>query len=406
MKSALVLSGGGAYGAWEVGVMKALCSGQSPSTRGIPLDPSIFTGTSVGSFNASVMTMADGTGSDAVKKLEQFWMYEIADRGGNQGNGVYRIRGNPPSYLDAPSIEKMFEPVLRAATDAAFLGGQWALRATRFILSQGSLSSRVLGLIDICSFICVEPFEASLRRLINAAAIRRSPKVLRIVATDWATGEARIFSNADMTDEYARHIIMASAAIPGIFPSVTIGGDVCVDGGVVMNTPIAYALDAGASDLHVVYVNPDLRMMPLDQCTNTIDILDRVYMTMLATKINSDIEMARNVNCGLETLECAIDGMIPDSEAQKNFIKVAARIHERIQSERPYRQVTIHRYYPAKSLGDTLAMLNFSQAQIRELIAQGFEDACRHDCEKNGCVIPSRVARPETIQVSIAGAGA
>ena len=52
-EAALVLSGGGAYGAFEVGIMKALFAGRSPATRYRPLEAKIFTGTSVGAFHVA-----------------------------------------------------------------------------------------------------------------------------------------------------------------------------------------------------------------------------------------------------------------------------------------------------------------------------------------------------------------
>src|SRR5207244_13648128 len=102
--------------------------------------------------------MNAGYGRASIKYLEQIWLYEIADRGGSCGNGVYRIRGNPPAWLDSALALNPLEQVKRAAGDAAFLGGQWAMRATQFLISQDSLSNRALGLIDISSFICVDPF--------------------------------------------------------------------------------------------------------------------------------------------------------------------------------------------------------------------------------------------------------
>ena len=54
--NAVVLSGGGSHGAFAVGVMKALFTGASPAVDFEPLESDIFTGTSVGAFNASIMT--------------------------------------------------------------------------------------------------------------------------------------------------------------------------------------------------------------------------------------------------------------------------------------------------------------------------------------------------------------
>ena len=60
-KSAVILSGGGANGAFEVGVMKALFAGKSPTTDRRPLEPDIYTGASVGSYNAAYMVERSGT---------------------------------------------------------------------------------------------------------------------------------------------------------------------------------------------------------------------------------------------------------------------------------------------------------------------------------------------------------
>ena len=54
-KTALVLSGGGATGAYEVGVIKALVAGRSPSTGFQPLEPDAFLGNSIGCFNATML---------------------------------------------------------------------------------------------------------------------------------------------------------------------------------------------------------------------------------------------------------------------------------------------------------------------------------------------------------------
>ena len=55
LKHAVVLSGGGADGAYEVGVMKALFNGKAPRLPGGPVEPDIFTGTSIGAFNAALL---------------------------------------------------------------------------------------------------------------------------------------------------------------------------------------------------------------------------------------------------------------------------------------------------------------------------------------------------------------
>ena len=66
---------------------------------------------------------------------------------------------------------------------------------------------------------------------------------LHVVATDLATGEGVVISTGD---------VVASAAIPGVFPPVTIDGRVLVDGGVSSDVPIAHAVERGATTVYVL----------------------------------------------------------------------------------------------------------------------------------------------------------
>src|SRR5438128_1634762 len=64
---ALVLSGGGSYGAYEAGVIKALIAG-APGYSNSPVDPAIITATSAGAFNAAALLSApDGTAAAAAE---------------------------------------------------------------------------------------------------------------------------------------------------------------------------------------------------------------------------------------------------------------------------------------------------------------------------------------------------
>src|SRR5580692_11928836 len=96
----LVLSGGGAFGAYEVGVINALYSGKSPATAGVALDAGVFAGTSVGSLNAAILAMNKGGAEASAKRLHDIWIHHVADNGDGRGNGVYRVRGHIGNYLD------------------------------------------------------------------------------------------------------------------------------------------------------------------------------------------------------------------------------------------------------------------------------------------------------------------
>ncbi len=68
-----------------------------------------------------------------------------------------------------------------------------------------------------------------------------------VIVTDVVTGEEVRLDHGPAIDA-----ILASAAIPGVFPPVTIDGRTFIDGGIVNNTPISQAIAAGATDVWVL----------------------------------------------------------------------------------------------------------------------------------------------------------
>jgi NTE family protein len=67
-----------------------------------------------------------------------------------------------------------------------------------------------------------------------------------VVAADHATGRAVLLKGGDL-----RSNVMASAAIPGVFPPVTNGEQTLLDGGVVAHVPILQAMDLGCRTMFV-----------------------------------------------------------------------------------------------------------------------------------------------------------
>ncbi|MFN2609942.1 MAG: patatin-like phospholipase family protein [Actinomycetota bacterium] len=71
-----------------------------------------------------------------------------------------------------------------------------------------------------------------------------------IVATELATGEEKWFSSGPLVDP-----LLASAAMPGVFPPVVIEGETYIDGGVANNVPISKAVELGVKQVYVLNVN-------------------------------------------------------------------------------------------------------------------------------------------------------
>jgi len=70
---------------------------------------------------------------------------------------------------------------------------------------------------------------------------------IHVVATNVLSGRQVVLSRGP-----AEPAVLASAAIPGVFPPVRIGGDYLFDGGIAINTPIAAAIDLGAERIIVL----------------------------------------------------------------------------------------------------------------------------------------------------------
>ena len=386
---ALVLSGGGAYGAYEVGVMRALCNGDAAFNGYRALDPGIFTGTSVGAFNAAAMAMGQRRHSaEAVGRLTHFWLDDVADNDRNCGNGVFRFRGNPFRYFDPNCLTNPVTPFVEMGDDAAFYARSLMRRGVEFFNSTGGITTRALQFVDLSALISIEPFKRTLQETISLEDLRRSGRELRIVATNFDTGEVKTFENRDMTDEYGHDIIRASAAIPGIFPPVRLAGDLYVDGGVIMNTPLSCAIAAGATTLYVVYLDPDPKNIPNERIMNTLDTIDRIFTIALATKTNEDIDTAAWINQGLETIRKSESGAPLTDADMLAFIRVARQIKLRLEQGSPYKPLTIHRFHPEDDLGGSLGMLNFGRQAIVGLMERGYADAVRHDCATSGCIFP------------------
>lgn len=387
---AVILSGGGAEGAYEVGVMKALFNGESAATGYLPLDAEVFTGTSVGALNAAFMTAQPGAASlSTVRDLEKIWIDDISDNPQRCGNGVYRLRGDPFRFFEPECIAlNPSEPFVAAADDAAFFAQYLFSRGVNFLRSSAGFPERALQLFDMSAFISTEPLRQNIKKIIQFECIRRSDKLLRVAATDWNTGEIKVFENRDMTDELGPQIMQASAAIPGIFPPVKIAGDTYIDGGVVMTTPLKPAIKAGATTLHVIYLDPDVGTIPIRRLQNTLDTFMKMFTIMRANIANEDIDHALEINKGLKLFERVAGGETLSKPELMGLIRFSGWIEGQVRQGLPYKKLTIHRYRPQSELAGSLGMLNFNQEVIIASIERGFNDAVKHDCGINKCVLP------------------
>ena len=115
-----------------------------------------------------------------------------------------------------------------------------------------------------------------LQNFINKAVGNRPletlPRRVAIVAADLKTGEPVLFGSGN-----TGMAVRASAAVPGVFQPVSIGGHEYVDGGLVSPIPVRYARQLGATFVIAV----DISSRPIDGATeSTLDILMQTFTIM------------------------------------------------------------------------------------------------------------------------------
>ena len=109
-----------------------------------------------------------------------------------------------------------------------------------------------------------------IERTLPFQRLEDSPIPVHVVATSLTHGRARWFSSGPVVDA-----ILASSALPAIFPPVIIDGEPYIDGGVVDNVPISRAVGLGAKRIYVLHVGNFTRPRPLPR--RPIDVLLQAF---------------------------------------------------------------------------------------------------------------------------------
>ena len=279
---ALILSGGGTRGAYEIGVWKYLCE--------VKWEPDLICGTSVGAINGAAITAGL-----SLENLIGLWERIESDL--VTGISIFKRLGN-------------------------------LIRRRGFT-----------------PYMDTRPLRSFLESTLNMDKIRNSDIELVICAVNLLSSEIAYFNNSSIGVDH----IMASSAIPVVFPWQYIDGKPHWDGGVMANTPIAPALERDVSEIVVVLLSP---------------------------VGGADLPLPRNHREAVERLfEHALIG---------SYEAIRSYISEERKGERPLdtffrwasgkKSLRIATVAPCKMLGFR-AMMDFSNRQSEELIDSGYRDA-------------------------------
>jgi len=220
----LVMGGGGARAAYQVGCLRALAKVYPD------LEIPVVTGVSAGAINAVHLAAHPGTFAEAVEDLALLW--------------------------ESLTIDSVFRVSSRFLVSNAF---RWGLQ-----LASGGLAGPpgVRGLVDtdpLREFLekqlpQVDGVISGIEAKVRAGRLR----ALAISTSSYTTGRSITWIQGDRVEEWARpqrqgvraaigiDHVMASAAIPLFFPAVQVGEEWYGDGGIRLATPLSPAFHLGA----------------------------------------------------------------------------------------------------------------------------------------------------------------
>ena len=275
-KIGLVLTGGGARGAYQAGVLQGIS--QIADDMGIARPFSVITGNSSGALNAAYMAAYSDRLRRASNRLRRMWDNLSTDQ-------IF--------HVDAFSMTKM--------------GFRWIWELTTGGLDQ---EKRVRALFDTSPLrhLIAEhlPVERIWQNIFD-----HSLDALAITAVNYSTGGSRtFFQSSDVHEEWHRSRrdsertqltadhIMASTAIPLLFPPIKIGGHYYGDGSLRNYTPMSPAIKLGADKLLVIGVrckDNDLKSTPM-KSPSLARILSVILNFVLLDAIDLDYESLTKLN--------------------------------------------------------------------------------------------------------------
>jgi NTE family protein len=206
---ALVLQGGGALGAYQVGVYEAL--------HEAGVEPDWVIGTSIGAINGAII--AGNPPGERMQRLERFWRMVRSDQAAKVWGLWPAVAG---AVAHAGVLVNGIDGFFRPNPDVG-----WGMHVP-------------LG-VERAAFYSTAPLLETLGELVELDCLNTHRTRLTLGAVNVRTSEMHYFDSRGMALEL-KHIL-ASGALPPAFPAVRIGGDPYWDGGIYSNTPLEVVLD-------------------------------------------------------------------------------------------------------------------------------------------------------------------
>ena len=365
MKTGLVLPGGGARGAFQVGVLKAIAELLPPQAAN-PFP--VLSGTSAGAINSVVLAIRARRFCLAVEALERVW----ADFRCEQ---VYRT--DPWTMLKS------------------------SLHWLTAIVSAGWIAGTPRSLLDNA------PLRALLSRKVRFPRIQASIDeghlhAVAITAAGYSSARSTTFFQAHPSVRaWSRtrrigvrqplHLdhLMASIAVPMIFPPVLLGTEYFGDGAMRQATPLSPAIHLGADRILVIGVRNEIADAVLDPAESRdfpsfAQIAGYMLDTLFLDGLYADLERMTRINQLIDSVPPGErTGALTRMRPIDTMLVVPSRdlreIAQRHRRAMPMAVRMLLRGIRGESTNESrlLSFLLFEQEYTRELIELGYSDAMR-----------------------------
>ncbi len=358
----LAMTGGGARAAYQVGILRYICK-KYPEFQ-----PPIITGVSAGAVNAAHLAAYQGTFPEAVDNLAELWQELRMDKVFRNDSGYFiknflrwmstlvlggsRIDSGTRSLLDSEPLRQFLAQKLRSAPNEPINGIQENI-------DQGKL------------------------------------KVLGITSTNYGTGKAITWLQGAIDNHWERprrhsehakitiEHVMASAALPLIFPSVKLDDGWHGDGGIRCIAPLSPAMHLGSKRILAIstrfrggQITPDETVIneyaPVAQIIGIL--LDSIFLDLLdydAANMNRINNLYNDISEELREEFKKVKLLI--LRPSEDLGKLASKYEIRLPQ--PFRYLTRGTGTRDTKSPDSLSLLMFQKDYLDRLIQIGERDA-------------------------------
>lgn len=328
--TAIVLQGGGALGAYEYGVLKALYE-QRPDFQ-----PVAVTGVSIGALTATVLGGAKGNPIDT---LEELWLDRLV------------VPRGPGSGIFPAEVEQHWS-----------LWGNPGMYALRRDLWQGPLG--------VDSYYDTAPLRRTLADLVDPAKLATDPPRVIVGATDLATAEMEYFDSSSPRGLTFDHVV-ASCSLPPAFPATEVDGRHYWDGGLFSNLPLEPAInaleEAADGDRAAIRELIVIELFPMaGEIPRTLpEVNQRMKQLQYTSRLRLDRRFFREIDQLVDLAEDLEQLLPPDSSIRDN------PAYQELRSHRKINRVSV----VTTSLPPELSQAaDFTRESIEARIAAGYRD--------------------------------